>query len=171
MMHGQQNIKSKQTSYKKFNRMHKCFIFLYMSCLSLDSFSVFSLVSLTTLNIPEVRKFKETSYPAVTWYCNFSYGNWLSVILTVGVVQRQSSRRTHVQNELNIFVYVIQYLFTSQSDDISLYYGTGTFPVVNPLPLLFKALLHGQKDRVFFSGLIIYIQRLGWHGTFKSREL
>ena len=22
----------------------------------------------------------------------------------------------------------------------------------NPLPLLFKALLHGQKDRVFFSG-------------------
>jgi len=23
---------------------------------------------------------------------------------------------------------------------------------INPLPLLFKALLHGQKDRVFFSG-------------------
>jgi hypothetical protein len=25
------------------------------------------------------------------------------------------------------------------------------------LPLLFKALLHGQKDRVFFSGHLIYI--------------
>jgi hypothetical protein len=31
---------------------------------------------------------------------------------------------------------------------------TGLF---NPLPLLFKALLHGQKDRVFFSGHLIYI--------------
>jgi hypothetical protein len=27
----------------------------------------------------------------------------------------------------------------------------------NPFPLLFKALLHGQKDRVFFSGHLIYI--------------
>jgi hypothetical protein len=27
----------------------------------------------------------------------------------------------------------------------------------NPLPLLFKALLHGQKDRVSFSGHLIYI--------------
>jgi hypothetical protein len=107
--------------------MHKCFIFLYMYNLSLDSFSEFSLVSLTTLNIPEVSKFKKTSYPAVTWYCNFRYVNWSSVILTVGVVQRQSSRRTHAQNELNFLVHDLQYLFTSQSDDISLYYGTGTF--------------------------------------------
>jgi hypothetical protein len=30
-------------------------------------------------------------------------------------------------------------------------------PLFNPLPLLFKALLHGQKDRVFFSGHLIYI--------------
>jgi hypothetical protein len=28
---------------------------------------------------------------------------------------------------------------------------------LNPLPLLFKALRHGQKDRVFFSGHLIYI--------------
>jgi hypothetical protein len=28
---------------------------------------------------------------------------------------------------------------------------------INPLPLLFKALLHGQKNRVFFSGHLIYI--------------
>ena len=27
-----------------------------------------------------------------------------------------------------------------------------TLGTVNPLPLLFKALLHGQKDHVFFSG-------------------
>jgi len=38
--------------------MHKCFIFLYMSYLSLDSFSEFCLVSLTTMNIPEVSKIK-----------------------------------------------------------------------------------------------------------------
>jgi len=37
--------------------MHKYFIFLYMSCLSLDSFSEFDLVSLTKMNIPEVSKF------------------------------------------------------------------------------------------------------------------
>jgi hypothetical protein len=29
--------------------------------------------------------------------------------------------------------------------------------IIDPLPLLFKALLHGQKDRVFFSGHLIYI--------------
>jgi hypothetical protein len=29
--------------------------------------------------------------------------------------------------------------------------------VLSPLPVLFKALLHGQKDRVFFSGHLIYI--------------
>lgn len=64
-----------------------------MSYLSLDSFSEFDLVSLTTMNIPEVRRIKnKASYPAFTWYCNFSYGNCLSVILTVGVVQRQSLR-------------------------------------------------------------------------------
>jgi hypothetical protein len=28
---------------------------------------------------------------------------------------------------------------------------------INPLPLLFKALLRGQKDHVFFSGHLIYI--------------
>jgi hypothetical protein len=28
---------------------------------------------------------------------------------------------------------------------------------MNPLPLLLKALLHGQKDRVFFSRHLIYI--------------
>jgi hypothetical protein len=27
---------------------------------------------------------------------------------------------------------------------------------INPLPVLCKALLHGQKDRVFFSGHLIY---------------
>jgi len=33
-------------------------------------------------------------------------------------------------------------------------YVLGCFKILkfNPLPLLFKALLHGQKDRVFFSG-------------------
>jgi hypothetical protein len=31
------------------------------------------------------------------------------------------------------------------------------FVAFNPLPLLFKALLHGQKDRVFFSGRLIYV--------------
>jgi hypothetical protein len=44
----------------------------------------------------------------------------------------------------------------------------------NPLLLLFKALLHGQKDRVFVSGHLIYIlkqERLDWHGTFKSWAL
>jgi hypothetical protein len=44
----------------------------------------------------------------------------------------------------------------------------------NPLPLLFKALLHGQEDHIFFSGHVIYIlqqERLGWHGTFISRAL
>jgi hypothetical protein len=46
----------------------------------------------------------------------------------------------------------------------------------NPLPLLFKALLQGQKDCIFFSGhLINYnksaLERLGRHGTFKSRAL
>jgi hypothetical protein len=44
----------------------------------------------------------------------------------------------------------------------------------NPLPLLFKALLHGQKDHIFFSGHLIYTlqqERLGRHGTFKSRAL
>jgi hypothetical protein len=28
---------------------------------------------------------------------------------------------------------------------------------INPLPLLFKALLQGQKDHVFFSGHLIYM--------------
>jgi hypothetical protein len=32
-----------------------------------------------------------------------------------------------------------------------------TMDRINPLPLLFKALLHGQKDRVFFSGHLIYM--------------
>jgi hypothetical protein len=47
----------------------------------------------------------------------------------------------------------------------------------NPLPFLFKALLHGQKDWVFFSNHLIYtlkksaLKRLGRHGTFKSRVL
>jgi hypothetical protein len=44
----------------------------------------------------------------------------------------------------------------------------------NLLPFLFKALLHGQKDRVFFSGHVIYIlklERLDRQGTFKSRAL
>jgi hypothetical protein len=47
----------------------------------------------------------------------------------------------------------------------------------NSLPLLFKALLHGQKDLIFFCGHLIYIlkrallERLGRHGTFKSRAL
>jgi hypothetical protein len=36
-------------------------------------------------------------------------------------------------------------------------HGNETVRVINPLPLLFKALLHGQKDRVFFSGHLIYI--------------
>jgi hypothetical protein len=47
-------------------------------------------------------------------------------------------------------------------------------PPINPSPLLFKALLYGQKDRVFFSGHLIYILKqecLGWQGAFKSREL
>jgi len=38
--------------------MHKNFIFLYMSYLSLDSVFEFDLVSLTTMNIPEVSKIK-----------------------------------------------------------------------------------------------------------------
>jgi hypothetical protein len=51
--------------------------------------------------------------------------------------------------------------------------------VFNPLPFLFKALLHGQKDCIFFSGHLIYIllynksalERLGRQGTFKSQAL
>jgi hypothetical protein len=31
------------------------------------------------------------------------------------------------------------------------------FNIFNPLPLPFKALLHGQKDSVFFSRHLIYI--------------
>jgi hypothetical protein len=48
--------------------------------------------------------------------------------------------------------------------------------LINPL-LLFKALIHGQKERVFFSGDLIYIQKqstlewLGRQGAFKSRAL
>jgi hypothetical protein len=41
----------------------------------------------------------------------------------------------------------------------------------NPLLLLFKALPHGQKDRVFFSGHLIYIlkqERFGALGMAKS---
>jgi hypothetical protein len=30
--------------------------------------------------------------------------------------------------------------------------------LLNPLPLLFKSLLHGQKDRVFSGGIEIYLQ-------------
>jgi DNA integrity scanning protein DisA with diadenylate cyclase activity len=47
----------------------------------------------------------------------------------------------------------------------------------NPLPLLFKALLQGQKDRVFSAGIIFSyynksaLEHLGRHGTFKSRAL
>jgi hypothetical protein len=45
---------------------------------------------------------------------------------------------------------------------------------INPLPLLLRALLHGQKDCVFFSGHLngkgskSALERLGLHGTFKS---
>jgi hypothetical protein len=35
----------------------------------------------------------------------------------------------------------------------------------NPLPALFKALLHGQKDRVFFSWHLIYILK---HERFRA---
>jgi hypothetical protein len=48
---------------------------------------------------------------------------------------------------------------------------------VKPLPLLFKALLHGQRDCVFFSGQLNVwnsksaLERLGRHGTFKSQAL
>jgi hypothetical protein len=45
---------------------------------------------------------------------------------------------------------------------------------LNPLPVKFKALLHGQKYRVFFSGHLIYIlklQHLGLQWAFKSRAL
>jgi hypothetical protein len=41
----------------------------------------------------------------------------------------------------------------------------------NPLPLLFKAVLNGQKDCVFFSGHLIYIlkqERFGALGTAKG---
>jgi hypothetical protein len=47
----------------------------------------------------------------------------------------------------------------------------------NPLPLLCKALLQGQKDRVFSVGVIFSyynksaLERLGRHGKFKSRAL
>jgi hypothetical protein len=46
------------------------------------------------------------------------------------------------------------------------------FPDIYPLPFLFKALLHGQKDCVSFSGhLNVYsksaLEHLGQHGTFK----
>jgi hypothetical protein len=47
----------------------------------------------------------------------------------------------------------------------------------NPLPLLFKALLHGQKGCVFFSGHLNVedsksaLECLGRQGTFKSRAL
>jgi hypothetical protein len=34
---------------------------------------------------------------------------------------------------------------------------TVIYIVLNPLPLLFQDLLHGQKDRVFFSRNLIYI--------------
>jgi hypothetical protein len=39
--------------------------------------------------------------------------------------------------------------------------------VFNPLPLLFKALLHGQKDRGFFSGHLIYVLKQERFRTFK----
>jgi hypothetical protein len=48
---------------------------------------------------------------------------------------------------------------------------------VNPLPLLFKALLYGQKDCIFFSGHLNVqetnsaLERLGRHRTFKSQAL
>jgi hypothetical protein len=51
------------------------------------------------------------------------------------------------------------------------------YSVINPLPLLFKAVLHGQKDCVFFSGHLNVsdskstLERLGQHGTFKFRAL
>jgi hypothetical protein len=38
---------------------------------------------------------------------------------------------------------------------------------VNPLPLLFKALLHGQKDRVFFSGHLKCIRQQERFRTFR----
>jgi hypothetical protein len=38
------------------------------------------------------------------------------------------------------------------------YYGLWSTSLnINPLPLLFKALLQGQKDCIFFSGRLIYI--------------
>jgi hypothetical protein len=48
---------------------------------------------------------------------------------------------------------------------------------INPLLLLFKALLHRQKDCVFFQRAFNLhiktsaLERLGRHGTFKSRAL
>jgi hypothetical protein len=47
----------------------------------------------------------------------------------------------------------------------------------NPLPLLFKALLHGQKDRIFFSRHLIYVLKqerfraFRLARTFKSQAL
>jgi hypothetical protein len=47
----------------------------------------------------------------------------------------------------------------------------------NPLLILFKALLHGQKDRIFLNWAFNLhtktsaLERLGRHGTFKSRAL
>jgi hypothetical protein len=59
----------------------------------------------------------------------------------------------------------------------SLFYQSHQKFKINPLLLLFKALLHGQKDCVFFNGHLNVqdskstLEHLGWHRTFKSRAL
>jgi hypothetical protein len=45
------------------------------------------------------------------------------------------------------FCYVVGQIFIFHKDFLN----------INPLPHLFKALLQGQKDHVFFSGHLIYI--------------
>jgi hypothetical protein len=56
----------------------------------------------------------------------------------------------HVSVCLPICMYVHTCQFTQTHTRLSL---------INPLLLLFKALLHGQKDHVFFSRHLIYIQQ------------
>jgi hypothetical protein len=41
---------------------------------------------------------------------------------------------------------------------------------VNPLPVLFKSLLHGQKDWVFFNGRLIYILKQECFRAFRPAE-
>jgi hypothetical protein len=42
--------------------------------------------------------------------------------------------------------------------------------LINPLPLLFKALLHGQKDCIFFSGNLIYTLQQERFKTFRLAQ-